>query len=76
MRAYEDTIRHTATPHAPWVVVPADDKKSARVMVAAAVLDAIRTVHPAVPTLDDAQRRALLKTRRALEYEGRSRIKS
>jgi PPK2 family polyphosphate:nucleotide phosphotransferase len=76
MNAYEDTIRHTATPHAPWVVVPADDKKYARVMVAAAVLDALRALHLSFPKLDEAQRRGLLKARRALEHEGRSRIKS
>jgi PPK2 family polyphosphate:nucleotide phosphotransferase len=76
MAAYEDTIRHTATAHAPWVVVPADDKKYARVMVAAAVLDAMRALHPAFPTLDEAHRRELAKARRALEHEGRPRIKS
>lgn len=76
MAAYEDTIRHTATPHAPWVVVPSDDKKSARVLVAAAVLDAMKALHPALPVLNDTQRRELLKARRALEQEGRARIKS
>jgi PPK2 family polyphosphate:nucleotide phosphotransferase len=76
MNAYEDTIRHTATAHAPWVVVPADDKKFARVMVASAVLDALKALHPAFPTLDEGQQRELAKARRALEQEGRSRIKS
>jgi PPK2 family polyphosphate:nucleotide phosphotransferase len=76
MAAYEDTIRHTATPHAPWVVVPADDKKCARVLVAAAVLDALKALHPAFPILDDTQRRVLATARRALEREGRARIKS
>ncbi len=75
MEAYEDTIRHTSTRHAPWVVVPADDKKSARVIVAAAVIDAIKSVHPAFPKLDAAQRRELARARRALEREGH-RIKS
>src|SRR6185436_6956412 len=41
MAAYEDTIRRTATPHAPWVVIPSDDKKFARTVIAAAVIDAI-----------------------------------
>jgi PPK2 family polyphosphate:nucleotide phosphotransferase len=75
MAAYEDAIRHTATPHAPWVVVPADDKKSARVIVAAAVIDAIKALRPAFPKLDAAQLRELARARRALEHEGR-RIKS
>jgi PPK2 family polyphosphate:nucleotide phosphotransferase len=76
MAAYDDTIRHTATAHAPWVVVPADDKKGARVLVAAAVLDALRALHLSFPRLDEAQQRALMKARRALEHDGRSRIKS
>ena len=76
MNAYQDTIRHTSTPHAPWVVVPADDKKYTRVLVASAVLDALRSLHTASPTLDEAQKRELAKARRALEHEGRSRIKS
>jgi len=76
MAAYEDTIRQTATPHAPWVVVPADDKKCARVLVAAAVLDALKGLGLAFPVLNDTQRRELLKARRALEHEGRGRIKS
>src|SRR3970282_1576890 len=40
MGAYEDMIRHTAHPHAPWYVVPADAKWFARVVVAAAIVDA------------------------------------
>jgi PPK2 family polyphosphate:nucleotide phosphotransferase len=76
MAAYEDTIRHTASPHAPWVVVPADDKKAARVLVAAAVVDVLRSLRSAFPTLDAARLSALQKARRALEQEGRGRIKS
>ena len=55
MSAYEDMIRRTATPHAPWLVIPADDKKFARVMVAAAVIDALSSLHPAFPALDEAK---------------------
>jgi PPK2 family polyphosphate:nucleotide phosphotransferase len=39
--AYEDAINETAAPHAPWFVVPADDKKTMRLIVAQAVLDAL-----------------------------------
>ena len=76
MAAYEDTIRHTSSPHAPWVVVPADDKLDARVLVAAVVLDALKAIRPAFPNQDEAKRRDLLKARRMLEQEGRGRIKS
>ena len=41
MQAYEDTIRDTATPHAPWFVVPADHKWFTRLVVAAAIVDAL-----------------------------------
>ena len=70
MAAYEDAIRNTATRHAPWVIVPADDKRTARVIVAAAVIDAIRSLHPAFPKVDAAQLRELARARRALEKAG------
>src|SRR6185369_6094323 len=41
MEAYEETIRHTATPHSPWYVVPADNKWFTRVVVAAAVIQTL-----------------------------------
>jgi PPK2 family polyphosphate:nucleotide phosphotransferase len=75
MDGYEDAIRHTATPEAPWVIVPADDKKTARVIVAAAVIDAIKALDPEFPALDAAHLKELARARRALEHEGR-RIKS
>jgi PPK2 family polyphosphate:nucleotide phosphotransferase len=74
MAAYEDTIRATATPHAPWVVIPADDKKFARTVVAAAVIDALNGLSLAFPPIDASDRRELAGARRALEREGR-RIK-
>jgi PPK2 family polyphosphate:nucleotide phosphotransferase len=41
MKAYESLIQETATEHAPWYVVPADNKWYTRVVVAAAVIDAL-----------------------------------
>jgi PPK2 family polyphosphate:nucleotide phosphotransferase len=66
MKAYEDTIRHTAAPHAPWIVIPADDKKFARTVVAAAVIDALNRLNLQFPTLDRRQQQDLLKGRRML----------
>jgi PPK2 family polyphosphate:nucleotide phosphotransferase len=74
MTAYEETIRATSTPHAPWVVIPADDKKFARTVVAAAVIDALNGLSLEFPPIDAADRRELAGARRALEREGR-RIK-
>jgi PPK2 family polyphosphate:nucleotide phosphotransferase len=75
MAAYEATIRATSTPHAPWVVIPADDKKFARTVVAAAVIDALNGLSLEFPPIDAADRRELARARRTLEREGR-RIKS
>jgi PPK2 family polyphosphate:nucleotide phosphotransferase len=71
MAAYEETIRNTATPHAPWVVIPADDKKFARTVVAAAVIDALNGLDLQFPSLDAEQRRDLTRARRALRQESR-----
>ena len=73
MAAYEDTIRHTATSHAPWVVVPADDKKFARLVVASTVIDALKSLKANFPTVDSEQQNALDEARRALEREPKRR---
>lgn len=67
--AYEATIRHTATPFAPWYVVPADSKWFTRLVVAAAVVDAIGRLELHYPRLDATQRRALATARRRLARE-------
>jgi polyphosphate kinase 2 (PPK2 family) len=71
MKAFEDVIRYTATPHAPWVIVPADDKKHARTVVAAAIVDGITRLKLAFPTLDAKQMGDLRRARRMLQAEGR-----
>jgi len=67
MDAYEDMIRHTATKHAPWYVVPADNKWFTRLVVAAAVIDALREINPKYPKIDAAKRRELLAAKRELQ---------
>ena len=49
MEAYEDTIRQTATKEAPWYVVPADNKWFTRVIIAAAVIDALASMNWPIP---------------------------
>jgi PPK2 family polyphosphate:nucleotide phosphotransferase len=66
MRAYEDTIRHTATPHAPWIVVPADDKTRAHALVSAAIVDALDALDLKFPRVSAARRRELAQARRSL----------
>ena len=52
-------IRHTAAPHAPWYVVPADHKWFTRLVVAATVVNALAELDLKRPPLDPAERRAL-----------------
>jgi PPK2 family polyphosphate:nucleotide phosphotransferase len=69
MRAYEDTIRHTSAPHAPWYVVPADHKWFTRLVVAAAVVDAMEGMKLAFPKVTREQRKELEKARAILESQ-------
>jgi PPK2 family polyphosphate:nucleotide phosphotransferase len=66
MKAYEDTIRNTATEHAPWYVVPADNKWFTRLVVAAAVIEALASLDLHYPKVDDAKRRELASVRTQL----------
>jgi PPK2 family polyphosphate:nucleotide phosphotransferase len=66
MRAYEETIRNTATPEAPWFVVPADNKWFTRLVVAAAVVEALDSFDLSYPKVDRAQRKELDAARQAL----------
>ena len=69
MKAYEDMIRATATEHAPWYVVPADRKWFTRIVVAAAMVDALESLDLAYPEVTKAQEAELAKVKRALEAE-------
>jgi PPK2 family polyphosphate:nucleotide phosphotransferase len=69
MAAYEDLIRETATPHAPWIVVPADKKWFARLVVAAAVAEAMEELDLEFPKVTDAQKKELGAARKVLESE-------
>jgi PPK2 family polyphosphate:nucleotide phosphotransferase len=68
-QAYEDMIQNTATKDAPWYVVPADNKWFTRVVVAAAVIDALASLDLAYPEVSKAQRKELAAARAALEKE-------
>jgi PPK2 family polyphosphate:nucleotide phosphotransferase len=64
--AYEDAIRYTASTHAPWYVVPADNKWFTRVVVAAAVADTMRQLKLHYPVVDAAKRKELAEVRTQL----------
>jgi PPK2 family polyphosphate:nucleotide phosphotransferase len=72
MNAYEDMIANTATPHAPWFVIPADNKWFTRLAVAAAIVDALDDLKVAYPKVDpqkekelEAAQKTLLRNRRS-----------
>jgi PPK2 family polyphosphate:nucleotide phosphotransferase len=67
--AYEDTIRNTATPYAPWYVVPADNKWFTRLVVAEAIADAMAKLKSDYPKLGPAKLSELAKARAALMRE-------
>jgi len=69
MSAYEDAIRNTATEAAPWYVVPADNKWFTRIVVAAAVIDALSSLGLHYPAVGKKQRAALIEAKRSLLAE-------
>ncbi|MBC8127523.1 MAG: polyphosphate kinase 2 family protein [Gloeobacteraceae cyanobacterium ES-bin-144] len=66
MKAYEEMIQETATENSPWYVVPADNKWFTRVIVAAAVIDAMGALDLKYPVVSEAKRLELVEARKAL----------
>src|SRR6185295_15317698 len=66
MKAYEETIRETATEDSPWYVVPADNKWFTRVIVASAVIDALASMKLHYPEVSPTKQKELAKARRLL----------
>jgi PPK2 family polyphosphate:nucleotide phosphotransferase len=66
MQAYEEAIRATASHHAPWFVVPADHKWFTRLVVAAAIVQALEKLDLSYPKIDAAKRKELAAARAAL----------
>jgi PPK2 family polyphosphate:nucleotide phosphotransferase len=66
MSAYEECLGATSTRHAPWYVVPADDKKNARLIVSQAILDTLAGLEMRYPRPGKEQRKAFPAIRRAL----------
>ena len=65
-QTYEKMIRHTAARHAPWFVVPADHKWFARLVVSTAIVNALKEMKLAYPTVDAAARQQLQAAKAAL----------
>jgi PPK2 family polyphosphate:nucleotide phosphotransferase len=67
--AYEDMIRNTATKHAPWYVIPADNKWFTHLVVAATIVKTLEDLGLAYPKIDAAKRKDLQAARKALMKE-------
>ena len=66
---YQDIVRHTATPHAPWYVVPADHKWFARVVIGSVIVAELEKLDLRFPRADKASRAEFDNVRKALEQE-------
>jgi len=71
--AYEDMIRWTATPEAPWYVVPADHKWFTRVVVAAAIVDGLASLELNYPKVSKAQSQEIAAAMKTLGLTSRTR---
>jgi PPK2 family polyphosphate:nucleotide phosphotransferase len=69
MSAYEACLSATSTAEAPWYVVPADDKKNARLIVSRIIVQTLSDLKLHYPPTSKARRRELLAVRRLLERE-------
>jgi polyphosphate kinase 2 (PPK2 family) len=66
MQAYEECLSATSTRHAPWYVVPADDKENARLIVSQIVLDTLEGLKMTYPKTSAERRRELQSIRKRL----------
>lgn len=67
MKAYEDCLEATSKKHAPWYVIPADDKKNARLIISQVILEAFDDMELQYPEVSDAHREELLRIKGDLE---------
>jgi len=67
MKAYEDCLESTSKKHAPWYVIPADDKKNARLIISQVILEAFDDMELQYPEVSDAHREELLRIKGDLE---------
>lgn len=69
MDAYEKSLSATSTKHAPWYVVPADDKKNARLIVSQVILDTLKDLKMRYPEAGEERQKELAEIRRQLQSE-------
>jgi PPK2 family polyphosphate:nucleotide phosphotransferase len=69
--AYEDMIANTATEHAPWIVVPADNKWFARLVVSSVIVHTLKGLNLSYPAVDETKKKELAAAEVELKREGR-----
>jgi PPK2 family polyphosphate:nucleotide phosphotransferase len=69
MTAYQECLRATSTNAAPWYVIPADDKKNARLLIADAIVETLEGLRMSFPQPDKGHRKELESIRRTLANE-------
>lgn len=74
--AYQDLIHHTSAKHAPWIVVPADHKWFARVVISSAIVSAMEKLDLHYPEVDKSDAGELKKVKVALEKEGSDPVRT
>jgi len=66
MKAYEKCLEATSTDHAPWYVVPADDKNNARLIVSEIIVETLAGLKMQYPRTTEERRQELLAIRQQL----------
>jgi PPK2 family polyphosphate:nucleotide phosphotransferase len=69
MKAYEKCIAATSTNDSPWYIIPADDKKAARLIIADVVVDLLKSLHLTYPEAGKERRKELRSIRKLLEKQ-------
>lgn len=70
MDAYEQAINATASPNAPWYVIPSDKKWFARLLISEILIHHLKKLNPQYPEVSQEQKRSLQEIRRQLAEEG------
>jgi PPK2 family polyphosphate:nucleotide phosphotransferase len=68
-QAYEDMIRNTAKKHAPWYIVPADNKWFTRLVISTVIVDTLESLDLQYPKVEADKKKELVAARKQLEKE-------
>ena len=69
MKAFEKTLKHTSTEHAPWYVIPSNHKWFARVAVADVIVKSLKSLNLSYPKISEEELNRLEEAKRSLEAE-------